>query len=687
MQQNNYTNNMKKKLEGSSATLRSRRILGIGFAAVMALIVCISVFAHIALQRTSTALNDIVYSEQLAIEMQFHMLQTARERSILLSRFAYSRDPFDQDGYLMRFHELAEEFIEARQKLLDLEKNIDAGEQALLDQQHLQSQKTVVLQNKVIELVAAGQRENAIRLLIEGAIPAQDAVLDTLNSLMEHEILETQGHVTLLKDLHDRLNWLLVIASGTTVLLVWFIARFVGHGMNKLTTELSSAASNLEEANRRLEQQKFAMDQHDIVSISDVRGNITYVNDKFCEVSLYAREELIGQNHRILKSAMHPAEFYEAMWATIAEGRIWRGEVCNRKKDGSLYWVSTTIVPFLDADGLPYEYVSIRTQITEIKEAQQILMRGREELERLVRERTIELVEREDLLSSITNSAQHAVVMVDPEGRVAYWNTGAQKTFGYSAAEIMGGDTCALLVPKRHCKAVAAIFREFRSSGAGEFIGKTLELSAMHKNGNEFPIEISFSAVWIRQGWHAIGIARDISARKLAEQRLEQMATTDPLTGVGNRRRFYEVLHVELSRSQRYGVPLSLILFDIDHFKRINDTYGHPVGDVVLIHLANLISENIRETDVFARMGGEEFAILAANCNLDYARQFVEKLRRLVEIHPFIEAERVTCSFGVAEYHDKDDEESLIKRADEALYHAKNTGRNKVAVREVAPFE
>ena len=164
-----------------------------------------------------------------------------------------------------------------------------------------------------------------------------------------------------------------ITASVTMLMLMTFVSAVRARFLETIT-ELRSAIVTREHAERELSEritelnfQKFALDEHAIVSITDIKGNITYANDKFCDISGYSREELLGRSHRILNSGEHSPEFFKSLWQTITNGKAWHGEIKNIKKDGGEYWVKATIVPFLDKNGKPFQYVAIRTDITKSK--------------------------------------------------------------------------------------------------------------------------------------------------------------------------------------------------------------------------------------------------------------------------------------------------------------------------------
>lgn len=173
--------------------------------------------------------------------------------------------------------------------------------------------------------------------------------------------------------------------------------------------ELEHAEASLQRSLKDLADVKFALDQSSIVAITDRAGVITYVNQKFCEISKYEPWEVLGKTHQVVNSGCHSKDFFAEMWSTIAQGKVWRGEIKNRAKDGSYYWVDTTIVPFLDERGIPYQYVAIRNDITAFKQAKEDLQHLNEQLEARVEART------QDLASTLHELQQTQVQLVQSE--------------------------------------------------------------------------------------------------------------------------------------------------------------------------------------------------------------------------------------------------------------------------------
>ncbi|MBK8189468.1 MAG: PAS domain-containing sensor histidine kinase [Vampirovibrionales bacterium] len=222
-----------------------------------------------------------------------------------------------------------------------------------------------------------------------------------------------------------------------------------------------------------LQDVKFALDASAIVAISNVRGDIIYANPKFCEISKYPREELIGRNHRILKSGSHSDAFYADMWRTITAGRVWRGEIQNRAKDGALYWVDTTIVPLLKDNGKPYRYVSIRYEITSRKAMEAEIHQMNEALEQRVAQRTAELNRANRELRETIEKLQESERLRETFISALTHDLRTPLVAQQRAFEIM--DTHKSQLPER----LAGLFERLEKSNAGllEMVGKLLEIN------------------------------------------------------------------------------------------------------------------------------------------------------------------------------------------------------------------
>jgi len=210
-------------------------------------------------------------------------------------------------------------------------------------------------------------------------------------------------------------------------------------------------------------------------------------------------------------------------------------------------------------------------------------------------------------------------------------------------------------------------------SGADDFISKPF-------NVNELRARI---AVGCRVNTLNQALADKLHKLEAASEIISRLARTDDLTGLHNRRSFNELFSLALSAARRHGHPLSLIVIDLDHFKDVNDTYGHSVGDLVLKKFAELLKSMVRDEDVVARWGGEEFIILLSHTASDAAAALAERIRYGFEHDPCSATPfAVTASFGVAQLQDGEQEDALIRRADSALYRAKREGRNRVVTAE-----
>ena len=281
---------------------------------------------------------------------------------------------------------------------------------------------------------------------------------------------------------------------------------------------------------------------------------------------------------------------------------------------------------------------------------------------------------------SIFENTQDVFYVSDMDGTIRNITPSVLKYTGYRPEELIGRST--ELFYHDPCDR-AALLETMHNKG------EAIDYEVRMKTKDQRSVIVSINAHFTRdEAGKPVGIEgslRDITERKRMtddlkhlNEHLARQAATDALTGIANRMKFSEVLGTETLRSKRFGLPLSVIVFDVDHFKKINDSYGHVAGDNVLRDLAALTATIVRRNDLLARWGGEEFLIMVTHTELSSAVVFAERLRTLIEQFDFSTAGHLTCSFGVAQFVYDDTEELLINRADKALYLAKMRGRNRV---------
>jgi len=305
----------------------------------------------------------------------------------------------------------------------------------------------------------------------------------------------------------------------------------------------------------------------------------------------------------------------------------------------------------------------LNTRIDEVESARQALSGRTEQLE-----------QSETRFRNLSEAAFEAI-LVHLDGKIVDCNEAAVHFYRCSKAAIIGSDLETFVSPA---------FRKELGDWVKRSTLGVVEVTHLTAGGEPVPVEVRSKSMETSQGESIVSAVRDISTHRKLQQRLLVLANSDSLTGIGNRRCFIEAATDEFVRTLRYRQPLSMIMLDIDHFKSINDQYGHDVGDHALKNLVECCRPIQRENDIFGRLGGEEFGLLLPSTDLPKARGVAERIRGRIEqleLHHEGGNFSITASLGVAEYtSDDQDIHSLMKRADIALYDAKNGGRNRVAV-------
>ena len=405
------------------------------------------------------------------------------------------------------------------------------------------------------------------------------------------------------------------------------------------------------------------------IALLDQSGRVLRTNEALTTILDRAPESLEGCALTDCLDAGHREAGASALEA-LACGRAGRREIelQYRRSDGQGIWVHQAMSLLCGLEDQPEHVVVLLNDISQRKAYERQLSRKRRQMDRVL------------------NSAGEGIIGLDQEGRVMFVNEAACRMTGFTQADFQGGRVHDLVHHHRadgrtyqldDCP-ICATIQDGR-------IRRVDEEVFWRRDGSSFPVEYVASPIASDEGQlteGAVVVFQDITERRRLEAELTRRATTDGLTGVMNRSRFEEVLRHEFQRMARSGAPLSVVMFDIDHFKAINDNFGHGAGDDVLRELVERVHAELREVDSLARWGGEEFMVLLPETAAEGARALAERVRRRVAAAGFAEVGRVTISLGVAQRRPEESEDDLLRRVDDALYAAKEHGRNRVMIAE-----
>ncbi len=409
---------------------------------------------------------------------------------------------------------------------------------------------------------------------------------------------------------------------------------------------------------------------HHGIYITDAQGRIQYANPAFLALTGYTNEEILDRPISILSSGEMPAEYYQHMWESIRSGRRWQEEIVNRRRDGSLYCAFQIIAPVTEPDGSISSYIGIQHDISAEKEIRRTL------------DRTI--IE----FDAIFSNTQDAMMLIDVSSgerpfRMRKLSATHERLTGLTTDRVRG-KTPEEIYGEDAGAAISGRYRECVENGFPISYEETLDLPMGRRiwHTQLSPVRKGDKIVQL------VGSSRDITDRKKIEEDLRYLSEIDTLTGVPNRRKITEELDRELARAHRHSHPLSVLMADVDHFKTINDEYGHDAGDAALRGIAAQIQENLRPSDRIGRWGGEEFVIVLPETDRAGAVATAERVRLAVERTDVLSGRAVTVSIGIASLgavrearpralsHTVD---SLVRIADEELYRAKEQGRNRVS--------
>jgi diguanylate cyclase (GGDEF)-like protein/PAS domain S-box-containing protein len=392
-------------------------------------------------------------------------------------------------------------------------------------------------------------------------------------------------------------------------------------------------------------------------------GRWMKVNAALCAITGWPEAELLQCR---VKDITHPddVDADRHLLELVETGEIggYRFEKRYVTRGGAVIWAEISVSVVRDPAGAARHFIVQVEDISERKEAQHRLQDAEAEAR----------AERDHARAIISAMGEGYALTLD--GEIKAVNEALCVVTGFSASELIGAQPPYPFWPPEEREAIAEVLADVvRNSGGSH------EVTMMRANGERFEAEITARPAR-EEGGRAIGFVstlRDVSVQKRYQRELERLARTDSLTKLANRHVLQEALTREAARRSSDGQQLALVLLDLDLFKQVNDGFGHPAGDAVLVEVARRLEDTVRAGEVLARVGGEEFAWLLPACDAEEAVAAADRARAAIASEPFGRAGRLTMSAGVGLVSTPSDGDTLYRMADRALYEAKQSGRNR----------
>jgi len=390
------------------------------------------------------------------------------------------------------------------------------------------------------------------------------------------------------------------------------------------------------------------------IVITDLNAQIEYANKGFELTTGYKLEEVLGKTPKVLNSGKTSKATFAHLWKTIRNGEMWKGELINRRKDGSEYIELALITPVRQKNGEITHYLAIKEDITERKK-----------------------LETEQRIASIAFESQEGIIITDAHNVIIRVNKAFTAITGYSSEDVVGKNPNLLKSGREDDKFYKEMWQKILITGTWQG-----EIWNRNKNEGVYPQWLTISAVKDEhnQTTHYVATLVDITEYKIAEEKIKHLAFYDPLTGLANRRKLVDSLNHSIAMCDRENLQLAVLMMDLDRFKAVNDTLGHLAGDELLKQVAQRIFNRLRNTDLVARLGGDEFVVLLEDINNedDAARVATEIVNDLSQPFALPQSDdvRIGSSIGIALYPQHGTTpDALMDNADIALYQAKDNGR------------